>query len=136
MPLRILRSCVAAGLVIQFPAEGAELLVEQLDDMEVIEHMHRPGQVVAHGPDVGGRHVGGHGLDLGPGAPQPLPEGFQGVDAFAVADEHDGAGEQIEHHGQVAMSLADGDLIDGDLLELVQLGLAEAALQVAWPGCP
>ena len=39
--------------------------------------------------------------------------------------------EQVEHHGQVAVPLADGDLVDGDLLELVQLGLAEAALQVA-----
>ena len=77
------------------------------------------------------RHVGGHGLDLGPGTTQPLPERLQGLDAFAVADEHHGPGEQIEDHGQVAVPLADGDFIDGDLLELVQLGLAEAALQGA-----
>ena len=74
--------------------------------------------------------------DLGPGPAQPLPEGLQGLHAFAVADEHHGAAEQVEHHGEVVMALADGDFIDGDLLELVQLGLAEAALQVAWPGCP
>ena len=122
---------VAAGLVIQLAAEGAELLVEQLDDVEVVEDMHRPGQVVAHRPDVGRRHVGGHGLDLGTRTPQPLPERLQGVGAFAVADEHDRPGEQVEDHGEVAVALADGDLIDGDLLELVQLGLAEAALEVA-----
>jgi hypothetical protein len=44
----------AAGLVIEFAPKGAELLVEQLDHVEVIEDMHRPGQVVAHGTDVGG----------------------------------------------------------------------------------
>jgi hypothetical protein len=40
-------------------------------------------------------------------------------------------GQQVQDHGEVVMPLSDGDLVDGDLLELVQLGLAEAALQGA-----
>jgi len=51
-------------------------------------------------------------------------------------DEHHRPGQQVEHHGQVVMPLADGDLVDGDLLELVQLGLAEAAFAGSVPGCP
>ena len=64
------------------------------------------------------------------GATQPLPEGFQSIPAFAVADEHDRAGEQVEDDGQVAVALADVDFIDGDLLELMQLGLAEFPLEM------
>ncbi len=99
--------------------------------MEVIEHVDRFGQVVTHRADVRLRHVGGHGDDLGAGATQALPQRLEGSDAFAVADEDDGAADQVEHHGQVAVSLADGDFIDGELLELVQLGLAEATFQRA-----
>ena len=60
--------------------------------------------------------------------PQALPERLQGLGALAVADEDHRAAAQVQDHGQVAMPLADGDLVDGDLLELLQLGLAEAAL--------
>jgi hypothetical protein len=116
-------------LPVQFPAEGAPLAVEQLDDMEVVEDMHRPGQVVADGADVGLAHVGGHRRDLGAGRAQAPPERLQGVDALAVADEHDRPGDEVEHDGEVAVALADGDLVDGDLLELAELRLAEAALQ-------
>ncbi len=58
--------------------------------MEVIEDVYRLGQVVPHGSDVGGRHIRGYRLDLGPSATQPFPEGLQGLDTFAVTDEHDG----------------------------------------------
>ena len=75
------------------------------------------------------KHDLGQGDDLGTCATQPPPEWLEGVHAFAVADEYHGAGEQIDNHGHVAVSLGDSDFIDGDLRELVQLGLAEAALQ-------
>ncbi len=84
---------VATGQVIQLTAEGAELVVEQLDDMEAIENMHSVGNVLTHGPDVGFGHVGGHGLDASPAATQLSPEDFQGFGAFAVAD--DGAAEEM-----------------------------------------
>ena len=117
--------------MVQLTTEGAELVVEQLDDVEVIEHVYGPRQVVAHRPDVGRRHVRGHRFDLGPRPPQPPPERLEGIDTLAVADKHHRSGEQVQHHRQVAMALADGDLVDGDLLELVQLGLAETLLQGA-----
>src|SRR5436190_20280676 len=114
----------------QLPAEGAELLVVQLDDMKVIEDMHRVPDVLANGPDVGGGHVRGHGLNLGVGTAQPFPEKLEGIHAFTVSDVDDGTRFKIEHDGQIPVSLADVDFIDGDLLELVQLGLAEAAREI------
>src|SRR5207244_9001620 len=80
--------------------------------------------------DVGGAHVGGDGLDLGPGPPQPPPEGRQGVPALAPADMDHRPALQIQHDGQVAVPPADGDFVDGELPEVLQLGAAEAAGQV------
>ena len=117
-------------LPIQLAAQGAELVVEQLDDVEVVEHVDRTRQMLAHRPDVGPAHVGGHGLHLGMGRPQPPPERGQGLDALAIADEDHGPAVQVEHHREVAVPLADGDLVDGDLPEVLQLGLAETPLQM------
>src|SRR5205823_10646141 len=61
----------------QLPAEGAQLLVVQLDHMKVIEHVHGMPNVLANGPDVGGRHVRGDGLDLGVGTTQPFQKNFR-----------------------------------------------------------
>src|SRR5579863_1263689 len=97
--------------------------------MEVVEHMHGFGQVVTHRTDVRLRHVGGHGDDSGASPTQPPPERFEGIDPFSVTYEDDGAADQVEHHGQVAVPLADGDFVDGDLLELVPMRLSEATLQ-------
>ena len=44
----------------------------------------------------------------------------------------DGAAAQVEHQREVAVALADGHLIDGDLLELLELGLGEPPLQIAF----
>ena len=121
--------------MIQFPSKGAELLVEQLDHVKVIEHMHRLWQVVPHGSDVGRRHIGGHGGDLGARSPQTLPEVVQGVRAFAVADKDHGAAKQIQDHGHVTMSLADGDFIDGDLRACAASACRNAAADCG-PGCP
>lgn len=131
-PTNALEKLLASGgeFVKQLSAKGAELVVEQLDHMKAIEDVNGFSEILAHGPDIGGGHVGGNGLDLGVRAPQSLPEGLQGVHALAVTDENHGAGEKIEDNGQVAMALADVDFVDGDLLEVVQLGLAELALEV------
>ena len=51
--------------------------------------------------------------------------GGQGLGAFAVADEDHGAGAQVEDQREVAVPLADGHLVDGDFLEVLELGLAE-----------
>src|SRR5437879_4824734 len=73
------------------------------------------GNPIAGFTAVGGRPIRRHGRDLGPRATQAFPEGFQGVHAFAVADEHHGTAAQVEHHGDRTRSLADGNFIDGDL---------------------
>jgi len=50
-------------------------------------------QVLPDGPDVGLAHIGRHSDDLGPGTAQPPPERLQSLDTFAIADEHDRAGD-------------------------------------------
>src|SRR6266851_5338154 len=98
--------------------------------MEMIENMYCVREVVAHRTYVRGGHIGSDGLDLGTRSAQSLPEGIESIGAFAISHEHDRAGEQIEHDGQVLVLLANADFIDGDLFELVELGLAETALQI------
>ena len=46
--------------------------------------------------------------------PQPLPERLQRIGPLAVADEHHRPALQVHDHGQVAVPLGDGDLVDGD----------------------
>jgi hypothetical protein len=72
-----------------------------------------------------------HRGNPGSGTPQPPPEGFQGLDALAVADEDDRPRQEIQDHREIVVALADRDFVDGDLLEFVQLGLAEATSQGA-----
>jgi hypothetical protein len=88
------------------------------------------GKILGDGQDVGLRHVEGDRFDLRSRRTQAAPEGIQGVGAFAVADEDDGAALEIEHHGEVAMSFADGDLVDGQQTQVLELGLRETLLQV------
>src|SRR5579862_54981 len=99
--------------------------------MEAIEHMDGAMEVFANGPDVRLGHVGGDGLDLGVCPPQTPPERRERLHAFALADEDDRTGFQVEYDGQIAVPFADVDLVNGDLLELVQLGLAETPLEMA-----
>src|SRR5262249_47706884 len=98
--------------------------------MEMIEHVHGLGKVLTHGPDVGLAHVGGHGLDLGSGSTQPLPEGTQGVGPFAVADMDRGSGGQVQNRREIGVAFADRDLVDGDFLEVLEFRPAKATLQV------
>ena len=77
------------------------------------------------------RHVHGHRLDLGPAGPQPLPERLQRIGPLAIADEDHRPALQVHDHRQVAVPLGDGDLVDGDGPEVLELGLGEAPRQVA-----
>ena len=51
---------------------------------------------------------------------QSFPEGFEGIRSLAVADEYDGAAFEVEGHGDVTVSFAHRDLIDGQVLEVFQ----------------
>ena len=88
----------------EFSSQVGELLVEQFDDVEVIEHDLGLGQLLADRLDVGGRHVHGHRLDLGPGSAQSPPKRLQRLAAFALADEHHGPALQIQDDRQVAVA--------------------------------
>jgi len=66
-----------------------------------------------NGLDVGVPHIHGNGfnaLSL-PGA-EAVEEMHQGLGSAALADVEDAAGFVVEHHGQVAVALADRDLVD------------------------
>ena len=118
-------------LAVHGPTQVGELLVEQLEDVEVVEHDHGLGQVGRDRLSVRRRHVHGHRLDLRPAGPQPLPERLECVGPPAVADEDDRPAHQVHDDRQVAMPLGDSDLVDGDPLEVLQLGLGEAAREIA-----
>ena len=59
------------------------------------------------------------------------PERLQGFGAFALADFDHRPYLQVQDDDQIAVSLADADLIDGDLLEIVQLGTGKAPWQIS-----
>ena len=122
----------AFGFAVEFASEFGEAVVEEFDDVEVVEDVEGFGQVPSDGEGVGGGHVGGDGFDLGVGLSQAFPEGDQGVGAFSLADEDDGAAEEIEDDGEVAVAVADGDLVDGEASEFLEFGFAEASVQVAF----
>src|SRR5262249_49807962 len=82
-------------------------------------------------PDIGRGHVHGHRVDHRPGAVQPLPERLQGSGALAPAHEDDGAAGQVQDHRDVALLLAQVDLVDGNPFEVGQPGPGHTALQVA-----
>src|SRR5262249_8722639 len=58
-------------------------------------------------------------------------ERLQRVGPLAVADEDHRPALQVHHHRQVAVPLGDGDLVDGDGVQVLELGLGKAPLQVA-----
>ena len=57
--------------------------------------------------------------------------GFSASPALAVADEDDRPALEVQDDRQVAVSLGDGDLVDGDLPQVLELGLGVAAAEVA-----
>ncbi len=125
-PLQDLLVQVVGGLAVELPAEVGELLVEQLHDVEPVEHDLRVGQVCLDRQLVGGRHVDGDRLDPRPGALQASPKGGQGLGSFAISNKQHAAAVQVQHHREVAVAVADGDLVDGQLPHLGQrrLGIA------------
>src|SRR3974390_594845 len=81
---------------------------------------------------VGGGHVHRHGFNLGLGPAQPPPERLQRVSSLAVADEDHSTAFEVQDDRHVPMALGDGDLINGDLAEVPQLGLGVASAQVTF----
>ena len=93
--------------------------------MKAIEHERRIREIGLHGINVGRRHICGNGLDVRPTGTQAFPEGNQRISAFSVADKDDGTAFQVQDEGDIAMSFADGNLINGDLSQVLQLRFAE-----------
>ena len=92
-------------LVIQGPPQFRELVVVELDHVETIEHQPGIGQMGRDGVDVRGRHIRGHGLDLGPRTAEPGPEILQGVPAFSPADVNHRSAFQVQDDRQVDVPL-------------------------------
>ena len=119
------------SLAVERTPEVGELVIEKLDDMKMVKHDGGPGQVLADRAGVGRGHVEGHGLDLGLGAFQSFPEGCEGLGAFAVPHKDHGSGLEVQDNGEIAMTLADADLVNGYLLEVLEAGAGKALLEVA-----
>src|SRR5512135_1714756 len=99
--------------------------------MEAVEDDRRLGQMGRDRLAVGRRHVHRHRLDLRLAALEPLPEGLQCLGPLAVADEDHRSAVQVQDDGQGAVPLGDGDLVDGESAQVLELGPGEAAGEVA-----
>jgi hypothetical protein len=84
------------------------------------------------GADISRGQIGGHGFEAHLLAPEDFPEPFQSFGTFALADINDSTIFQVKHDGQVAMPFTDGDFIDGDLLEFVELWERKSSDQVSF----
>lgn len=83
--------------------------------METIENQDGAREVLDNGVNVSGRHIRGHGLPPDLGTFAPLLKRGKSVSAFALTNRNHVAPFQVENHGQRALSLADGDFINGNL---------------------
>jgi hypothetical protein len=100
--------------------------------MKMVKDMHRIGKVSKDSANIGWGQIGGHSFETHLLPPEDFPEPFQGLSAFALADKNDGTAFQVKHDGQVAMSFADGDFSDDDLLQFVELGERKTPDQVSF----
>lgn len=120
-----------SGLAVKRAPEVGELVIEQLDDMKMVKHDGGPGQVLGDRAYIGWGHVDGHGLDFGPGAFQSFPEGREGLGALAVPHKDHCPGLEVQDNGEIAMPLADADLVNGYPLEILEARMSKALLEVA-----
>jgi hypothetical protein len=123
---------VVGGLTVEVPAELAELLVVELDDMEAVQDDCRLGEILFHGLLVGGGEVDGDGLDLGFGRCQPPPERIERSGLFPLSGEENRAAVEVQHQGQEAIAAADADLIDADVPHVLERWFGEVLLQVTF----
>ncbi len=117
-------------LAIQGSPQFRKFVVVEFDHMETVKHQADAGQMGRHGVDVCGRHVRGHGLDVGPRSAEPGPELRQGVPTFSLAHVNHRAAFEVQNDRQVDMPLARGNLVDGDLPQVFQFRLVKTPLQI------
>ncbi len=115
--------------MIETAPEIGQSVVEELDDMEMIENDGGIGKMFLHGTDVGRRHVDGHRLDFCPGTLETFPE-RRSVSPPAVADKDDSPCVQIHDDGEIAVTAAYGDLVDGQMLQPFEARPGKMGLQV------
>jgi len=89
--------------VVQLASQVGQFVIEQLHDMEVIEHNRPARKVLGYGPLVGWIQVDGDHLDPGLGGLQGPPGRFQGIDPLTLAHEQDPAWAQVNDDGERAM---------------------------------
>jgi len=99
--------------------------------MKVVKDDRGRGQVVTNRADVGLGHVHRNRLHAGLGALQTPPERHQGVGPVALPDKHHCPAVEVQHHGEILLPLADGDLVNGDLAQFAQLGAGESTFKEA-----
>ena len=107
---------------VQFPPQVRKLVVEELYDVKAVKDQHGIGQMGSHGVDVRGRHIGGDGLDLRAATTQAFPEIYQGIPAFPMPHVDHHSRFEVQDNSQVTMAFANGNLVDGDLPQVFQLG--------------
>ena len=120
------------GLPVPLPTPVGHVVVEPLENVEVIEDEDGLAPIRLDRVAIGRRPVHRHGLDLGRAAFQAFPEGFESIGPFALSHKHDRPGFQVQDHRPVSIPPADGDFIDRDPTQVLELDAAEPAAQGAF----
>ena len=98
--------------------------------MKMIKHDCCLRQVFHNCGNVGRGHINRHRFYFGFGSPQTPKEGAESIRTFAIADKDNRAGFQVKNNCEIAVSLADADLIDGNQAQIAQIRLGLPLLQV------
>ncbi len=65
-------------------------------------------------------YIGSYCGNLCTGLPQPFPERLQGRRAATFADKDHGPGIQVQDDRQIAVTMADADLVDSQMPQVPQ----------------
>jgi hypothetical protein len=99
-------------------------------DMKKVEDNLHVGDFLLDRFDIGVPHIHDDGFQSFPLLSSHLVEKTAEGPGFAVlADPDDSSAQIIQDHGQIAVSLADGDLVDGQNSEAFEVGLAVLSFQ-------
>src|ERR1019366_3560224 len=120
---------LAGGFANHLSAQVVQFLVDQLDDVEPVEHTPRLRQTLQHGRPVSGVHVHGHRLDPGMAQTQGPPEGAQSLPALSLSPPDDLTGVQVNDQRVELLVPAKVNLVDGQTLERPEAGVAVGLLQ-------
>nr|WP_231716387.1 hypothetical protein [Desulfosarcina alkanivorans] len=117
-------------MIEQLAAKIGKPIIIEFDDVKMVEDDDRLGKIFPDSLYVNPGHIDGDRFNGGFRALQSTPEGNERIGSFSVAYKNDSTGIQVQNDGQIVMACANGDLIDGQLSEMLQFGMGESFFQI------